>query len=143
MKRPMKLTLDTETRTLTIVDGDGERTFDPDCRPAFQALSHQWVWVGSTQKVQYTFSPMGRPMIPQSEDVLRMQRVIFTQKPDVSVDTGIAHGGSLIRYSSPCKAMGKGRVVGVDIEIGAHDRTAIEAHPLSDRITMIGGPKPI
>ena len=109
----MKLTLDTETRTLTIVDGDGEGTLDPYCRPAFQALSHQWVRVGWTQKVQYTFSPMGRPMIRLPEDVLRLQEVIFTLMPDVSVDTGIAHGGSLILYSSPCKAMGKGRVVGM------------------------------
>ena len=136
----MKLTLDTETRTLTIVDGDGEGTLDPYCRPAFQALSHQWVRVGWTQKVQYTFSPMGRPMIRLPEDVLRLQKVIFTQKPDVSVDTGIAHGGSLSRQSSLCKAMGKGRIVGVDIEIRAHNRTAIEAHPLTDRITMIGAP---
>lgn len=135
----MKLTLDTETRTLTIADHEGERTLDLYSRPAFEALSQQWVRVGWNQKVQYTFSWMGRPMIQLPEDVLRMQEVIFTLQPDVIVETGIAHGGSLILYSSLCKAMGKGRVVGIDIEIRPHNRTAIEAHPLSDRITMIEG----
>jgi cephalosporin hydroxylase len=65
--------------------------------------------------------------------------VIFQLKPDVIIETGVAHGGSLIFYSSLCNAMEKGRVIGIDIEIRTHNRAAIEAHPLSDRITLIEG----
>jgi cephalosporin hydroxylase len=65
--------------------------------------------------------------------------VIFTVKPDVLIETGVAHGGSLVFYASLFKAMDKGRVIGVDVEIRPHNRAAIEAHPLSDRITLIEG----
>jgi cephalosporin hydroxylase len=68
-----------------------------------------------------------------------MQEAIFQIKPDVIIETGIAHGGSLIFYSSLCKVMENGRVIGIDIEIRPHNRAAIEAHPLSDRITLIEG----
>lgn len=135
----MKLTLDTVARTLTLSDGGTDRTLDLYSREAFEALSRQWVRVGWNQKYQYTFSWMGRPMIQLPEDVLRMQEVIHAVKPDVIVETGIAHGGSLVFYASLCKAMDKGRVVGVDIEIRPHNRAAIEAHPLAGYITMIEG----
>lgn len=135
----MKLTLDTEARTMTLTDGASEQVLDLYSRLAFEALSRQWVRVGWNQKYQYTFSWMGRPMIQLPEDVLRMQEVIHSLKPDVIVETGIAHGGSLVFYASLCKAMDKGRVVGVDIEIRPHNRAAIEAHPLAGYITMIEG----
>lgn len=135
----MKLTLDTESRILTIDDGDKPRELDLYSREAFEAISRQWVRVGWNQKYQYTFSWMGRPVIQLPEDMIRMQEAIFQVKPDVIIETGVAHGGSLIFYSSLCKAMGKGRVIGIDIEIRPHNRAAIEAHPLSDRITLIEG----
>ena len=135
----MKLTLDTDTRTLTLIDGDTERTLDLYSKESFEALSRQWVRVGWNQKYQYSFSWMGRPMIQLPEDVLRMQEVIHAVQPDVIVETGIAHGGSLVFYASLCKSMDKGRVVGVDIEIRPHNRSAIEAHTLSGFITMIEG----
>lgn len=135
----MKLTLDTEAHTLTLIDNGAKRTLDLYSREAFEALSRQWVRVGWNQKYQYTFSWMGRPMIQLPEDVLRMQEVIHSVKPDVIVETGIAHGGSLVFYASLCKSMDKGRVVGVDIEIRPHNRAAIEAHPLAGYITMIEG----
>ena len=65
--------------------------------------------------------------------------MIYTVKPDVIVETGIAHGGSLIFYASLFKAMGQGRVIGVDIEIRPHNRKAVEVHELFDRITLIEG----
>jgi len=68
-----------------------------------------------------------------------MQEVIYHIKPDVIIETGVAHGGSLIYYSSLCKAMDKGRVIGIDIEIRPHNRLAIEQHPLSERITLVEG----
>lgn len=135
----MKLTLDTEANTLTLDDAGKIQTLDMYSREAFEAISRQWVRVGWNQKYQYTFSWMGRPVIQLPEDMIRMQEVIFQVKPDVIVETGVAHGGSLIFYSSLCKAMEKGRVIGIDIEIRPHNRAAIETHALSDRITLIEG----
>lgn len=135
----MKLILDHETRTLTLNDGDQNRVIDLFSKEAFETLSREWVRVGWNQKYPYTFSWMGRPVIQLPEDMIRIQEVIFKLKPDVIIETGVAHGGSLIFYSSLCKAMDKGRVIGIDIEIRPHNRDAIEAHPLSNRITLIEG----
>jgi len=71
--------------------------------------------------------------------MIRTQEVIYRTKPDVIVEAGVAHGGSLIYYASLCKAMGVDRVVGVDIEIRPHNRRAIEAHELFPYITLIEG----
>lgn len=135
----MKLMLDTESKTLIVDEAGQSRVLDLYSKEAFEAISRQWVRVGWNQKYQYTFSWMGRPVIQLPEDMLRMQEVIFQLKPDVIIETGVAHGGSLIFYSSLCKAMEKGRVIGIDIEIRPHNRAAIEAHPLSDRIMLIEG----
>ena len=135
----MKLTLDTDDQTLTLVEDGRCATMALYSREAFEALSRQWVRVGWNQKYQYTFSWMGRPVIQLPEDMLRMQEVIYRLQPDLIVETGVAHGGSLIFYASLCKAMDKGRVVGVDIEIRVHNRQAIEAHPLAGLITLIEG----
>ncbi|MFC0711801.1 cephalosporin hydroxylase family protein [Azorhizophilus paspali] len=135
----MKLTLDTEAGTLLLEDVGKFRSLDLYSKEAFEEISRHWVRIGWNQKYQYTFSWMGRPVIQLPEDMIRMQEVIFQVQPDVIIETGVAHGGSLIFYSSLCKAMDKGRVVGIDIEIRPHNRAAIEAHPLSDRITLIEG----
>lgn len=135
----MKLTLDTDAKTLTMVEAGQTKVLDLYSTEAFEAISRQWVRVGWNQKYQYTFSWMGRPVIQLPEDMLRMQEVIFQLKPDVIIETGVAHGGSLIFYASLCKAMDKGRVLGIDIEIRSHNRIAIESHPLSGRITLIEG----
>lgn len=83
---------------------------------------------------------MGRPIIQHPDDMIRMQEAIYELEPDVVIETGVAHGGSLVFYASLLKAMGKdARVIGVDIEIRPHNRKAIEAHPLSDMITLIEG----
>lgn len=135
----MKLTLDTEAKTLTLDEAGQTKILDLYSKEAFEAISRQWVRVGWNQKYQYAFSWMGRPVIQLPEDMIRMQEVIYRLKPGVIIETGVAHGGSLIFYSSLCKAMGKGRVVGIDIEIRPYNRAAIEAHPLFDRITLIEG----
>lgn len=135
----MKLIIDTETNALTLEEHDASRTIDLYSKEAFEVISRHWVRVGWNQKYQYTFSWMGRPIIQLPEDMLRMQEVIYSLKPDVIIETGVAHGGSLIFYSSLCSAIGKGRVVGVDIEIRPHNRQAIEKHEQFDRITLIEG----
>ena len=78
-------------------------------------------------------------MIQLPEDLLRVQEVVASVTPDVIVETGVAHGGSLVFYATLCKALGRGRVVGVDIEIRPHNRQAIEAHPLFPLIELIEG----
>lgn len=135
----MKLTLDTDAQTLTLVQDGRTETLPLYGKAAFEALSRQWVRVGWNQKYQYTFSWMGRPVIQLPEDMLRMQEVIYRLQPDVIIETGVAHGGSLVFYASLCKAIGKGRVIGIDIDIRTHNRSAIESHPMASLITLIEG----
>jgi cephalosporin hydroxylase len=135
----MKLTIDTDSRTLMTEDGATIQKLDLYGPEAFAALSRHWLRVAWSQKHSYTFSWLGRPMIQLPEDVLRLQEVIYQLQPDVIVETGVAHGGSLVFYASLCQLMGKGRVIGVDIEIRPHNRAAIEAHPLRPFITLIEG----
>lgn len=90
-------------------------------------------------KYVYGFTWMGRPVIQLPEDMIRIQEVIWRIRPDVIVETGVAHGGSLIFYASLFEAMGHGHVIGIDIDIREHNRAAIEAHPLSHRIELIQG----
>jgi cephalosporin hydroxylase len=82
---------------------------------------------------------MGRPIIQLPEDMVRTQEVIHRVQPDVIIETGVAHGGSLIYYASLCKALGRGRVIGIDIEIRPHNRQAIESHLLAPYITLLEG----
>src|SRR5438552_10863236 len=129
----MKLTIDTASQTLTRADGNDTAELPLYSREAWELVSREWIRVGWNQKYQYTFSWFGRPVIQLPEDLVRIQEVIYSVKPDVVVETGVAHGGSLIFYSSLCEAMGKGRVIGIDIEIRPHNREAIEAHELAHR----------
>lgn len=135
----MKLTIDTEKKSVTVDESGTSRTVELYSREAFELISHQWMKVGWDQKYPYTFSWMGRPIIQLPEDMVRAQEVVYRVKPDVILETGVAHGGSLIFYASLCKAMGKGRVIGVDIEIRPHNRAAIEAHEMFPLITLIEG----
>jgi cephalosporin hydroxylase len=137
----MKLSLDTEARSLTVQEGEGAKveTLPLYSARAFSALSEAWVKVGWGVKYTYGFAWMGRPMIQLPDDMIRIQEVIYRIRPDVLIETGVAHGGSLVFYASLFKAMGKGRVIGVDIEIRPHNRKAIEAHELKPYITLIEG----
>ena len=108
-------------------------------REAFELISRAWLRAGWDTKYVYGFSWLGRPVIQLPEDMLRIQEVIYDIKPDVIVETGVAHGGSLIFYASLCTAIGKGRVIGIDIEIRPHNRAAIEEHRLSPLISLVEG----
>lgn len=140
----MRLTIDTDKGTLEVTGDEGpDRVLPLYGREAFDLISHQWVVVGWDQKYPYTFSWLGRPIIQLPEDLIRVQEVIYRVRPDVIVETGVAHGGSLVFYASLYEAMrmpsGKGRVVGIDVEIRPHNRAAIEAHELFGRISLIEG----
>lgn len=135
----MKLEIDTASAILRVSDEAQNVQYPLYSREAFEAISRVWLKVGWNEKYPYTFSWLGRPIIQLPEDILRVQEAIYRVKPDLIIETGVAHGGSLILYASLCKAMQKGRVIGVDIEIRKHNRQAIEAHELSSYITLIEG----
>jgi len=90
-------------------------------------------------RYSYNFSWMGRPIIQYPQDMLAMQEIIWLVKPDLIIETGIAHGGSLIYYASLLELIGNGEIVGIDIDIREHNRKEIEAHPMFKRIKMIQG----
>ncbi len=87
----------------------------------------------------YNFSWMGRPIIQYPQDMIAMQEIIWQIKPDLIIETGIAHGGSLIYYASLLELIGNGEVLGIDIDIREHNRAEIEKHPMFKRIKMITG----
>ena len=106
-------------------------------------------------KYSYNFSWQGRPIIQYPQDIIAMQEIIWDVKPDLIIETGIAHGGSLIFSASIlaqldlCEAIenkevispsfSKRKVLGIDVDIRAHNKAAIENHPMSSRIQMIEG----
>lgn len=90
-------------------------------------------------KYSYNFSWMGRPIIQYPQDMVAMQEIIWELKPDLVIETGIAHGGSLIYYASILELIGKGEVLGIEIDIRSHNRVEIEKHPMFRRIEMIEG----
>lgn len=106
---------------------------------AFELINRAWRRVSWDVKYIYAFAWMGRPLIQLPEDVLRIQEVIWEHKPDVLIETGVAHGGSLVFYASLFKAMEKGRVIGVELELRPHNRKAIDAHILRPLITLVDG----
>lgn len=135
----MKIEIDTEEGRLRVADGGERRDVALYSPEAFEIVSDLWVKVGWNEKHSYSFSWFGRPIIQLPEDMIRVQEAIWQVRPDVVVETGVAHGGSLIFYASLFKAMGRGRVIGVDVEIKPHNRAAIAAHSMSDRIELIEG----
>jgi cephalosporin hydroxylase len=138
-KRVMKLVINTDSKTLTEEINGEISEFPLYSKEAFEIISRQWLKVGWNQKYPYTFTWMGRPIIQLPEDMIRTQEALYRVKPDVLIETGVAHGGSLIYYAGLFKAMGRGRVIGVDVEIRQHNRAAIESHELAPYITLIEG----
>ncbi|HLJ84036.1 MAG TPA: cephalosporin hydroxylase family protein [Candidatus Eremiobacteraceae bacterium] len=91
-------------------------------------------------RYSYNFTWLGRPIIQYPQDIVALQEIVWRTKPEVIVETGIAHGGSAVLFASLLQLLGgDGRVVAVDIDIRAHNRAAIESHPLAARISLIEG----
>src|SRR3954454_18707044 len=129
-----RLIIDPASASVTVGEGDEARTYSFASPEAFRLVSDAWLRLGWDQKYVYSFTWLGRPVIQLPEDLIRVQEVIASIEPDVIVETGIARGGSLVFHASVCKALGRGRVVAVDIEIRPHNRAAIDSHPLSGLI---------
>ena len=110
-----------------------------------RGLSRIWSRETNRHGYTYNFSWLGRPIIQYPQDIVAMQELIWSIQPDLIIETGIAHGGSLIfsgsmlELNAACGGPPDAAVLGVDIDIRAHNREAIEAHPLSRRISMIQG----
>lgn len=135
----MKTTIDEERGEVVVQDGGKEVRHSLASAEGFAAAARAWVRATWDSKYVYSFSWMGRPVIQLPDDMIRLQEVIWDVKPDVLIETGVAHGGSLIFYASLFEAMGKGRVIGIDIEIRPHNRAAIEAHSMKKRIELVEG----
>ena len=105
-----------------------------------QALSRIWIREVGRHKYTYNFTWMGRPIIQFPQDMVAMQEIIWRVRPKVIIETGVAHGGSLIYYASLLELIGgSGVVVGIDVDIRAHNRTEIERHPMAGRIRLVEG----
>jgi cephalosporin hydroxylase len=110
-----------------------------------RAVSQAWINQANARKYSYHFEWMGRPIIQYPQDMIAMQELLWSVQPDLVVETGIAHGGSLIfsaamlELNAACGGPADAKVLGIDIDIRAHNRAAIEAHPMARRITMIQG----
>jgi cephalosporin hydroxylase len=125
--------------TLTL-ECNGEHTkVDVYSKEGLDLLSNLWIKSAAEHKLMYEPTWLGRPVIQFSTDILMIQELIWKLQPDVIVETGVAHGGSLVLSASILELIGKGKVIGVDIEIRPHNRVAIETHPLSHRIELIEG----
>ncbi len=100
----------------------------------------KWIIESAQKRYTYNFSWLGRPIIQFPQDIIAMQEIIWSVKPDLIIETGIAHGGSLIFYASMLELLGGDReVLGIDIDIREHNRIEIEKHPMYKRIKMIEG----
>ena len=107
---------------------------------ALADLSKDWIQQSLTHKYPYSFTWLGRPVIQFPQDMVAMQEIIWSTKPDLIIETGIAHGGSLIFHASMLALNGgDGQVLGIDIDIREHNRVEIESHPMFSRITMFEG----
>ena len=105
----------------------------------FQKLTKSWFKSSEKFEYSYHFSWMGRPIIQYPQDMIALQELIWKVKPDLIIETGIARGGSLIFSASILQLIGKGSVIGIDIDIRKHNRIVIEKHPMFKRIKMIEG----
>lgn len=123
--------------------------------PELRELTRAWINGAAEHRYTYLFTALGRPIIQFPQDMVAVQELIWQIRPDLVIETGIAHGGSLIHSASMlalldmCDAIAAGetidpkisrrKVLGIDIDIRAHNRAAIEAHPMATRIQMIQG----
>jgi len=125
--------------TITLVDGDKQTTADVYSQGGLDLLSNLWIKSAAQHRLMYEPTWLGRPIIQFPTDIVAIQELIWKVRPDVIVETGVAHGGSLVLSASILELTGKGKVVVVDIEIRPHNRAAIEGHPLKHRIELIEG----
>ena len=132
-----------------------QRIKNQEDKKILKTISHNFMSESFKEKYSYNFEYLGRPIIQYPQDMISIQELIWKVKPDLIIETGIAHGGSLIMSASMlgmldmCDAIESGvsinpnesrrKVLGVDIDIRSHNKVAIESHPMASRIQMIEG----
>jgi cephalosporin hydroxylase len=137
---PRRISVDFAKSQVTVEDANAATRILPMESPeAFAAIAAAYLRCGWDNKYVYSFTWLGRPIIQLPDDAFRLQELIYALNPDVIVETGIAHGGSTVFYAGICKLMGKGRVIGVEVELRPHNRAALDAHPLCPLITLVDG----
>src|SRR6195952_2835051 len=129
MKDPIQ---EFEEEKIKLIDANSKNT-------ALKEAAYQFNVQSNKAKYSYNFTWMGRPIIQYPQDMIAMQELIWEIKPDLIIETGIAHGGSIIYYASLLELIGKGEVLGIDIDIREHNRIEIESHPMARRIKMLEG----
>lgn len=126
----MKLTLEAHGQTKTV---------DVFSQEGLDMVSALWTKLYAHAKLTHNCTWMGVPIIQFPEDIMMMEELIWKVRPDVIVECGFAHGGSALFYGSLMELMGKGIVVGVDVEIRPYNRIAVQNHPMSHRVRMVEG----
>lgn len=132
------LTTGPDARLTLSADGK-ETTCNLYSEEGFATVAALWLKLSAEYRRMYEPTWLGIPIIQLGDDVMMTQELIWQMRPDVIIETGIAHGGSLILSASICELIGHGRVIGIDVEIRKYNRVAIEAHPMKKRISLIEG----
>src|ERR1700680_1868646 len=130
---------DSPERKITVETSEGSKELDIYTPEGFKVLSNLYTRSGWQQKLSYEPPWLGIPIIQTPEDIVMMQELIWKVRPDVIVECGVAHGGAVVLYASILELLGKGHLVGVDVEIRKYNRLALQSHPLSRRFTLIEG----
>lgn len=124
---------------ITVENNNEKKTVDLYSAEGLDLISNLWVKLSAQYRLMYDISWMGIPIIQFPEDIVIMQELIWKVRPDVIVECGLAHGGSALFYASLLELIGKGFVIGIDVEIRHYNRIAIQNHPLSHRVKMVEG----
>jgi cephalosporin hydroxylase len=122
-----------------LTNGDFSQEVDLYSQEGLELVTQLWTKVSAEFRVMYEPTWLGIPIIQYPNDIVMIQELIWKVRPDVIIETGVAHGGSAILYASILELIGKGKVIAVDIEIRKYNEVAIKSHPLSKRITLIEG----
>jgi len=130
---------DSPERKITVEASTGPRELDIYTPEGFKVLSNLFTRSGWQQKISYEPTWLGIPIIQTPEDIVMMQELLWKVRPDVVVECGVAHGGAMVLYASILDLLGKGHVIGVDVEIRKYNRLALQSHPMSRRFTLIEG----
>ena len=124
---------------LALIDGDEQTVVKLYSEEGLHLLSNLWIKVAAEHRLMYEPKWLGRPIIQFPNDIVAVQELIWSVRPNLIIETGIAHGGSLVLSASILELIGEGQVVGIDVDIRTHNREALEQHPLRHRFELVEG----
>jgi cephalosporin hydroxylase len=139
MNSQPELFADAIERMIEITTPQGKRSVDIYSPEGFAALSNLYTRSGWQHRISYEPTWLGVPIIQTPEDMVMLQELVWKVRPDVIIECGVAHGGSLVLFASILELLGKGHAIGVDVEIRKYNRLALQSHPLSRRFTLLEG----